>query len=94
MSQISNPNKKEFLSQKVITHPRLSNGAFRLYVFLIHSPSEWEITGKGIQDELLIRDPKTIAKYFNELIDCGLVDREYMRESNGQLTGHMKYEVK
>lgn len=94
MSTIYNMNYSQTIPMNVIESPLLSNGAFRLYVFLVYCPHEWEITGQEIKDRLLIRDPKTIAKYFHELVDNKLVEREYIRSTDGKLTGHMKYIVK
>jgi len=94
MSYFKNFNSNATIPKSVIKSHRLSNGAFRLYVYLLQSPEFWEAKSPDIQETLHILDPKTIAKYIAELVDLKLINREYVRDSGGKLTGHLLYIIK
>lgn len=90
---LKNRIKKNFsqLPNEVIEDKNLSSTAKALFWYLASRPDEWVFVNSNIQDVLMIKDKKTIAKYLKELIDIGWVEKEKLRDSRGRLTGNNDY---
>ena len=79
---------------ELLVDNRLSMGAKVVYIYLASKPDGWKVWNKEIQKSLDIKDSGTMAKYWNELIDCGWVTRERDKTENGQFTGGYEYELR
>jgi len=88
---INNSNKK--IPEGLIRDPFVSHGAFRVYVYLLHQDTG-KISNRNIMESIKIKDPRTIASYFSELIHGDYIERNRVRDDNGRINGGFNYIVK
>jgi len=96
MSIVRNSIKESFtqIPNHIVT-ANVSNGAFRVLVYLYTKPSSWYVRNKDIMERLNIGNKNTLAKYWHELLDNGLIERtrtngnsyEYVLKTVGTISG-------
>jgi predicted transcriptional regulator len=72
---------------------KLSSGAFQLYSYLVSRPSNWKIINQDIKSTLDIGSDHTLSKYWKELIDKGVLERERIKDEQGKCKGGFNYIV-
>jgi hypothetical protein len=100
MAILRNKIKNRFtqIPTAAITDTRLSATSYRILAYLFSRPDNWEINNPDIQKKLNIKNPKTIAEKWKELIDSGWVVRhlKFKTEDDGragQFGGGYEYEI-
>lgn len=89
MSVIKNRLKNKFsqIPNEVVTDTRISNGAFRVIIYLFTKPDNWEVNNEDVMKSLKISKDHTISKYWKELLKSGWITRERTE------TGHFDYNL-
>lgn len=77
----------------IVLDTSLKAPAFRLYVYIRSKPDGWEVWNKDICKKLGIKDPKTIASYWKQLIKAGWITRIPSRNDKGELGTGYDYEI-
>lgn len=76
---------------KAILDNTISASAFRLYVYLLSRPDNWEVNNADLKNKLNIKSNESIAKYFKELLNSGWIDRQKKQDKNGKYEGGYDY---
>lgn len=71
----------------------LSAGAFQLYCYLLSKPDNWQIINADIKLKLNINSNHTLAKYWSELLNKKLINRQRNKNENNQVSGGYDYEI-
>lgn len=71
----------------------LTAGAFQLYSYLLSKPDNWQIINADIKFKLNINSNHTLAKYWSELLDKKLINRQRNKNENNQVIGGYDYEI-
>ena len=71
----------------IITDKRVSATAVRIYCYLASKVGCWSFYNSDIKEALGIKSDHSISKYLKELIDCGYLSRNEIR-NNGAFAGY------
>ncbi len=69
----------------------ISANAFRVYVYLLSRPDNWQINNSDLKNKLNIKSNETIAKCFKELVTAGWIDRTKRTDEAGRFIGGYDY---
>ena len=75
------------IPNELIIDTSISEKAFRLYCYLAAKPQSWEINNKDIMKQLNIGSNNSLAKYWNELINSGWIEKQREKDKTGKFTG-------
>jgi hypothetical protein len=81
------------LPNELIEDCRISARAFRIAAYLFSRPTGWEVHNPQIMKALNIKDPGSLAKYWQELIAAGWLTRERKRDEAGVYNGGYDYQL-
>lgn len=93
---LKNPLKRGTFYQApkmAINDTRISHGAFRLLSYLFDKHDGWGVNNSHIKEDLGIKDPKTIARYWDELTKTGWLSRIKRKNDDGQFIGGFDVEL-
>jgi hypothetical protein len=90
---IENTIKDNFtqIGNEIITDTTISNGALRVYLYLLSKPTGWNVFNKDVQSQLGIKQSQTLSRYWKELIDAGYIKRKMAQSEDEQKTGSFIY---
>lgn len=90
MSVIRNQVKGKFsiIENHIITDSRISDAAFRVACYLISRPDNWQINNKDIMKQLRIKQQDTLAKYWKQLLNAGVLFRREKPKVGGRFVGY------
>lgn len=71
----------------IITDTRVSATAVRIYCYLASKVGCWSFYNSELKEALNIKSDHSISKYLKELIDCGYLSRNEIR-NNGAFAGY------
>ena len=71
----------------IITDKRVSATAVRIYCYLASKVGCWSFYNSELKEALNIKSDHSISKYLKELIDCGYLSRNEIR-NNGAFAGY------
>lgn len=93
MTKVINLNRKSFTisSNAITTDLSLSDGAFRVYMYMASKPDDWQFNNRDIQNKLGIKRAETIAKYWRELFQSGWISRTPVLTESGKPSGYFDY---
>lgn len=93
MSILKNSIKGNFtIIQNEIFNYDISHHSFKLYIYLLSRPDNWQIYNKQIAEKLKISESK-ITKSWKELIDKKLITREKRKNEQNKYLGGYDYHM-
>lgn len=95
MSEVVNKIRRKFtqLPNQIVLDTSLSDGAFRVFCYMSTKPDGWKFNNKDIMENLHIKRPETMAKYWKELINSGWISRSPLLNKTGKPTGYFDYDL-
>lgn len=95
MSILRNPLTSDYtkIPNALISDTQISAGAFRVACYLFSKKDGWKINNYDVKKSLDIKQNSTLAGYWKELLDCGWITRERIKDENGAVAGGYDYSL-
>lgn len=77
---------------EIVLDDNISNGAFRLAMYILTKPDGWSVNNSDIMKKLRIGSKRTLAKYWRELLESGWIERCRERLDDGRFKRNYSYE--